>query len=111
MGAVSSSASARFPSLPLSSRLEDNTPLTTSSENCFTGCGDEVLIARVQKGDREALSSLFRHYAHPIRNVGCRILRDKAEAEDLVQEVFLYIYRKSGLFDSSKRSARSWIIQ
>jgi len=72
---------------------------------------DEALIARVQTGDRDALALLFRRYAHPIRNVGQRILRDKAEADDLVQEVFLYIHRKSTLFDSSKGSARSWIFQ
>jgi RNA polymerase sigma-70 factor, ECF subfamily len=72
---------------------------------------DEVLIGRVQTGDREALASLFRRYANLVRNVGQRILRDKAEADDLVQEVFLYINRKSALFDSSKGSARSWVIQ
>jgi RNA polymerase sigma-70 factor (ECF subfamily) len=43
--------------------------------------------------------------------VGRRILLDEAEADDLVQEVFLYIYRKWSLFDSSKSSARSWIFQ
>ena len=65
----------------------------------------------VQTGDREALAVLFRRYARPVRNVGQRILRDKAEADDLVQEVFLYIHRKSALFDSSKGPASSWIVQ
>src|SRR5258708_8028790 len=72
---------------------------------------DETLVERVQIGDREALSFLFRRYAYSIRNIGRRILRDKTEAEDLVQEVFLYIHRKSELFDSAKGSARSWIVQ
>ena len=54
---------------------------------------------------------LFRRYARLVYRVGRRILRDKAEADDLVQEVFLYIHRKSALFDSSKGSARSWIVQ
>jgi RNA polymerase sigma-70 factor (ECF subfamily) len=54
---------------------------------------------------------LFRRYAHLVHNVGRRILRDTTEAEDLVQEVFLYIHRKCALFDSSKSSARSWIFQ
>jgi len=72
---------------------------------------DETLIAGVQIGDREALSLLFRRYARAVRNIGRRILRDNAEAEDLVQEVFLYIHRKSGLFDSRKGSASSWIVQ
>jgi len=72
---------------------------------------DEALIARLQTGDRDALALLFHRFAHPVRNVGQRILRDNAEADDLVQEVFLYIHRKSALFDSLKGSARSWIIQ
>jgi RNA polymerase sigma-70 factor (ECF subfamily) len=72
---------------------------------------DETLIARVQTGDRESLALLFRRYAHLVRNVGQRVLRDKAEADDLVQEVFLYIHRKSSLFDSSKGAASSWIVQ
>jgi RNA polymerase sigma-70 factor (ECF subfamily) len=72
---------------------------------------DEELMCRVGGGDREALSILFRRYATAVRNVGKRILRDIVEADDLVQEVFLYIHRKSALFDSSKGSACSWIIQ
>ncbi|HKW35223.1 MAG TPA: sigma-70 family RNA polymerase sigma factor [Candidatus Acidoferrum sp.] len=74
------------------------------------GC-DETLVTRVQTGDQEALSSLFRRYAVAVRNVGRRILRDDSEADDLVQEVFLYIHRRSVLFDAEKGSARSWIFQ
>jgi hypothetical protein len=72
---------------------------------------DEVLLACTQEGDREALAELFRNYAKSIRSIGVRILRDGMEADDLVQEVFLYLYRKSSLFDCSKGSARSWIFQ
>ena len=72
---------------------------------------DERLICKVNRGDKEALSGLFRRYAGVVRSVGKRILRDSAEADDLVQEVFLYIHRKSSLFDSSKGSASSWIVQ
>jgi len=46
-----------------------------------------------------------------VYGVGRRILRNDGEAEDLVQEVFLYIHRKSSLFDGSKGTARSWIFQ
>jgi RNA polymerase sigma-70 factor (ECF subfamily) len=84
---------------------EETTPPVSETEP------DEHLICKVDDGDKEALSNLFRRYAVMVRNVGKRILRDKAESDDLVQEVFLYIHRKSGLFDSSKGSARSWIIQ
>jgi RNA polymerase sigma-70 factor (ECF subfamily) len=108
---VSSFTTSRFPSLPLNQMKLSGTHVASADACQSFETTDEALIARVPTGDREALALLFRRYAHPVRNVGQRILRDKAEAEDLVQEVFLYIHRKSILFDSSKGSARSWIIQ
>ena len=72
---------------------------------------DEHLLARVAKGDTEALSILFRRYAAIIRILAERIVGDASEAEDLVQEVFLFVFRKAGLFDPERGSARSWLIQ
>ena len=72
---------------------------------------DEVLMARVVAGDKEALACLFRRYARLVRAVGYKILRDDSEADDLLQDVFLFIHQKSAVFDSSRSSARSWIVQ
>jgi RNA polymerase sigma-70 factor (ECF subfamily) len=72
---------------------------------------DELLLDLVRHEDRNALGLLFRRYAGSLYTIGRRILRDDSEAEDLVQEVFLYIHTKSGHFDSSKGTARSWIFQ
>ncbi len=72
---------------------------------------DELLVGLVREGDKEALALLFRRYAASVRGVGRRILRDGCEADDLVQEVFLYVFRRSALFDPGKGSARSWIFQ
>ena len=72
---------------------------------------DEVLLALVQEGDRNALGVLFRKFAVLMRNVSARILRDEAEADDLVQEVFLFIYREAKIYDCRKSSGRSWIMQ
>jgi RNA polymerase sigma-70 factor (ECF subfamily) len=65
----------------------------------------------LQVGKQDALSSLFNRYSRIVRSISSRILRDAAEAEDLVQDLFLFIQRKCSVFDSSKSSARSWIIQ
>jgi RNA polymerase sigma-70 factor, ECF subfamily len=62
-------------------------------------------------GGADALAILFQRYARLTRTVAVRILRDTAEAEDLVQDLFLFIQRKCGIFDSSKSTARSWIVQ
>src|SRR5580658_7842208 len=56
---------------------------------------DELLLERVREEDKEALGILFRRYARSVRNIAYRILRNEAEAEDLVQEVFLRILRKA----------------
>jgi RNA polymerase sigma-70 factor (ECF subfamily) len=72
---------------------------------------DEDLLAHTARGIEEALAILFRRYAGCIRNIGARILRDPGEADDLVQEVFLYVFRKGSLYDPSKGPARSWLIQ
>lgn len=72
---------------------------------------DGILLSRITSGDIEALALLFRRFARPIRSIGRRILRDDNEAEDLVQDVFLFIQRRCSAFDSSKSSASSWIVQ
>src|SRR6202167_2549332 len=72
---------------------------------------DEVLMARVVAGDNEALAGFFHRYARLVRSVGYKILRDDSEADDLLQDVFLFIHQKSAVFDSSKSPARSWIVQ
>ena len=70
---------------------------------------DEHLLLYVQSGNREALGILFDRYARLILSVGQRVLRDTAEAEDLVHDVFLFLLDRSDLFDPTRGSARAWL--
>jgi RNA polymerase sigma-70 factor (ECF subfamily) len=72
---------------------------------------DEQLISYICAGDKEALALLFRRYARLVRSVAYKVLRDPFEAEDLLQEIFLLVSRKSAAFDSSKAPARFWILR
>jgi RNA polymerase sigma-70 factor, ECF subfamily len=72
---------------------------------------DEVLLSLVCSGDREALATLFLHYARIVRGLAYRVLRDASEADDLLQDIFLLVHRLCSTFDSSKGSARFWILQ
>jgi RNA polymerase sigma-70 factor, ECF subfamily len=83
----------------------------SSSSILLLNTSDEYLLTEVGKGSKEALGLLFRRHRRAVCNVALRILRDAAEAEDLCQEVFLYLFGKSKLFDPSKGTASSWIIQ
>jgi RNA polymerase sigma-70 factor (ECF subfamily) len=108
---MSSSFTARFPTLPMSPDALTNSSVTERAPSSPKQPPDEALLATVAAGGEGALGVLFRRHARSVRAVGQRMLRDHAEADDLVQEVFLYIHRRSELFDRSKGSARSWIFQ
>jgi len=106
---MDSFATARFPVLLFSKKRETNDPSRVYPP--AQGPSDESLLSELCRGNGEALAALFERYARVTRSVAVRILRDQAEAEDLVQDLFIFIQRKCSIFDSSKSSARSWIIQ
>jgi RNA polymerase sigma-70 factor (ECF subfamily) len=108
---LSDLAATRFPALPLSKEIADRTPTSIEHFPPHLEASDEVLLTHVAAGDQQALGCLFQRYGRLLRSIAARILRDGSEAEDLVQDLFLFIHRKSAIFDSSKSSARSWIVQ
>src|SRR6202158_1460663 len=72
---------------------------------------DEDVMARLQANDSNALEILFDRYARLVFNIARRIVLDAGEAEDVVQEAYFYLYKKSLLFDESKGSVKAWILQ
>ena len=72
---------------------------------------DESLMARLQARDKEALDLLFLRYSRMVFGIAHRILRDYGEAEELVQEAFLYVFQRAHIFDPAKGGARAWIVQ
>ncbi len=72
---------------------------------------DEELMSRLQSSDPGALQALFDRFSRLVMGVGLRILGDRGEAEEIVQEVFLFMYQRAALFDAAKGTARQWIVQ
>ncbi len=72
---------------------------------------DEDLMERLKQGQQDALALLFDRYYRLVLSVALKILRDPGEAEDLMQEVFLEIYRNAGAFDPRKGAAKTWLLQ
>jgi RNA polymerase sigma-70 factor (ECF subfamily) len=72
---------------------------------------DEFLLQAVGAGSREALSLLFRRHARAVFHLAHRILRDESEADDLRQEVFLFLFERAQQFDAQKGTGSSWIMQ
>ena len=68
-----------------------------------------ALLARVALGDRAAFATLYRQTAPHLLGVILRINRDRAQAEDLLQEIFVKIWSAAGSFDAQRAQAMTWL--
>ena len=72
--------------------------------------GDDMrLVARIRAGDQTALSELYDRYSGVVYGVALRILQDTGAAEDLLQDIFLQLWRRPDAFDSSRGSLGGWL--
>jgi RNA polymerase sigma-70 factor (ECF subfamily) len=72
---------------------------------------DEAVMHRLQLGHHDALAVLFDRYHRLVMNIALRILRDAGEAEDLMQSVFLEIFRSAAQFDPARGTTKVWLLQ
>lgn len=70
---------------------------------------DSMLISRIRAGDQDALAVLHDRYAQVVYSVALRVLGDTAQAEDILQEIFLQLWRKPETFDSNRGSLGAWL--
>jgi RNA polymerase sigma-70 factor (ECF subfamily) len=71
---------------------------------------DRELLARVARGDVAALRALYDQHASRAITIAFRILRNREEAEDVVQETFLEVWRRSAQFDPGRGGAVAWVV-
>ena len=70
----------------------------------------ENAILRVSLGDRAAFSFLYDATSAKLFGVCLRVLNDKAEAEDVLQDVFVKVWHKAGLYKANGLSPMTWLI-
>lgn len=76
----------------------------------YDGLDDRALVARVTEGDGGALEALYRRYGRPCYGLARRILADDQFAQDVVQEVFLTVWRDASRFDASRGGFSTWLL-
>ncbi|MGD0941420.1 MAG: sigma-70 family RNA polymerase sigma factor [Terracidiphilus sp.] len=103
--------------LPRASRSEEMEMQATLLENFQVASpavpvlSDESLMELVCAQDARALDVLFTRYSRLVYSIALRILGDCGEAEEVVQECFLYLYHKALAFEPDRGSAKVWIVQ
>jgi len=70
---------------------------------------DVILISRVQSGDEQAFASLYDRYSQIVYAIALRILGNTGSAEDVLQDIFMQLWRKPQAFNASRGSLPAWL--
>ncbi|MBI3791058.1 MAG: sigma-70 family RNA polymerase sigma factor [Gemmatimonadetes bacterium] len=71
---------------------------------------DAGLVARMRDRDEAALGALYDRWSGRVRAVALRIVRDGAEAEDVVEDVFWQAWRQADRFDATRGGVGTWLV-
>ena len=85
-----------------------------SSERTYSDLetmGDDELMLSLKDGCHDALAVLLDRYQRLVFSIVLRIVRDRQEAEDVMQTVFLDVFRAVDQFDPAKGTAKTWLLE
>jgi RNA polymerase sigma-70 factor, ECF subfamily len=70
---------------------------------------DLASVTAIKSGDQSAMAELYDRYSSVVYAVALRVLGDTGAAEDVLQEIFLQLWRNPGAFDSARGSLGAWL--
>ena len=70
---------------------------------------DLALVTAVRAGDESAMAALYDRYSSIVYSVALRVLQDTGAAEDVLQEIFMQLWRNPAAFDSSRGNMAAWL--
>ncbi|MBB6171264.1 RNA polymerase sigma-70 factor (ECF subfamily) [Nocardiopsis mwathae] len=83
----------------------------TADEHPLDGQGDlGPLLRRTARGDLDAFEAVYRELSGPVFGLVQRVIRDRAQAEEVTQEVFTEMWRTAARFDAERGGVRSWVL-
>jgi RNA polymerase sigma-70 factor (ECF subfamily) len=83
---------------------------TWNSDTEIGPVDETVMLTRIGERDENAMEAIFRRYSGPVYSVALRVLRDSAQAEDILQEVFFQLWRKPAAFVENRGSLGAWLV-
>jgi RNA polymerase sigma-70 factor (ECF subfamily) len=83
---------------------------TSNSETEIGPVDESAMLTRIEQRDENAMEEIFRRYSGPVYSVALRVLRDSSQAEDVLQEVFLQLWRKPAAFVQNRGSLGAWLV-
>jgi RNA polymerase sigma-70 factor, ECF subfamily len=84
-------------------------PIRESASARRNAADDMRLVARIRAGDESAMAELYDRYARVVYAVALRVLQETGAAEDILQDIFLQLWRNPDTFDASRGSLAAWL--
>ena len=70
---------------------------------------DLALVTAIRSGDQSAMAMLYDRYSSIVYSVALRVLQDTGGAEDVLQDIFMQLWRSPGAFDASRGNMAAWL--
>jgi len=94
----------REPERPVRMSGGANNPMSDGDR----GREHSALVVAMARGDKAALARLYDELARPLYSLAFRILNDAAEAQDIIQDVFLQLWHKAGTYETGRGTVFAW---
>ncbi len=85
-------------------------PLRSASHKMDSDPDESELIRRLADGDESAVADLYDRFARPLYSMVHRILHNPADAEEIVQDVFVSLWKNADTFDARRSSPFTWLV-
>jgi RNA polymerase sigma-70 factor (ECF subfamily) len=72
--------------------------------------GDRLIVRRMAGGDHLALGELYDRHARLLYSLALRIVRERSDAEDVLQETFSQVWRQANRFEASRGTVVGWLV-
>ena len=84
--------------------------LLAVASSARTSTDDQLALERMTRGDQSGLAELYDRHGRFVYSLALRIVRDRGEAEDVTQEVFVQAWRQVDRFDSTRGNVVAWLV-
>lgn len=89
--------------------LQEDVELGLAGAETNATTSDLALVTAIRAGEESALATLYDRYSSIVYSVALRVLQDTGSAEDVLQDIFMQLWRKPGAFDASRGNMGAWL--